>query len=168
MKHHIVISAKILKPVLHVLDRSKDVGTLLARFWIAYIFFSSGLTKISSWGATIVLFKCNYHVPFLSTNTAALMGTAAEFILPVLLVIGFGGRFFVFCFFIYNIICVVSYPYLMTAAGSAGLNDHISWGLLLMLIMLYGSGRISVDHIVHKHYGHLLRRGHVGEKTHFE
>lgn len=168
MKHHIIISAKIVAPVLRLLDVLKDLGTLIARFWVAYIFLASGLTKVANWGATLMLFKCNYTVPLMSYQMAAYVGTAAEFIFPIFLILGLGGRFFVFSFFIYNIVCVVSYHFLWTPAGSAGLDDHISWGLLLMLIMLYGSGRISFDHVIHKRWGHLLIPGKKGEKTHFE
>ena len=168
MKHHIIISAKIIKPILRLLDALKDIGMLSARWWIASIFFASGLTKLDSWGGTLMLFRCTYQVPFLPNTLAAVLGTAAEFIFPIFLVLGLGGRFFVFCFFIYNIVCVFSYHFLWTPAGQAGMADHISWGLLLMLIMLYGSGRISCDHFIHKKWGHLLVPGKKGEKTHWE
>lgn len=156
MDLHIRISAKIIRPVLWLLNALKDVGDLIARIWVAKIFFDSGLSKIVDWGSTIVLFKYDYAVPIISPVVAAYLGTAAEFVLPVLLVLGLGGRFFIFVFFIYNIICVLSFHFLWTPSGSAGLADHISWGILLMLLMFHGSGRISLDHLIHRKYKHLL------------
>lgn len=149
--------AKIIKPVHAILDLLKDAGDFLARFWIAKIFFLSFLTKITDWGATIVLFKYDYTVPLLSPVVAAYIGTAAELILPILLILGLGGRFFIFTFFVYNIVCVVSFHFLWTAQGAAGLNEHINWGLLLMLLMFHGSGRFSLDYLIHREHGHLLK-----------
>jgi putative oxidoreductase len=157
---HIIISAKIVRPIIHLLNRFKDVGDLLIRFWIAQIFFLSGLSKITDWDTTLVLFKYVYTVPLLNPALAAYIGTAAELIFPILIVIGFGGRFFLFCFFMYNLICALSFSFLWTPAGTAGLDDHINWGLLLMFLMFHGMGRISLDYFIHKRYGHLIVYSH--------
>ena len=162
MKHHIVISSKIICPILRFLNRLKDVGDLVARLWIAKIFLDSGLSKLTDWGSTIVLFKYDYTVPFLSPTVAAYLGTGAEFVLPALLILGLGGRFFIFAFFVYNIICVISYHVLWTPTGSAGLADHITWGILLMMLMLHGSGRLSLDYFIHRKYGYLIHRSTSG------
>ncbi len=159
MKHHIIIPAKVLGMLLRLLDILKDVGDLIVRLWVAKIFIDSGLTKVADWGATIVLFKYVYHVPFISPVIAAYMGTFAEFFLPIMLVLGLGGRLFIFMFFIYNLVCMVSFHFLWTPDGAAGLADHINWGLLIMMIMLHGSGRISLDYFIHKRWGSLLKAG---------
>jgi putative oxidoreductase len=124
---HIKIPAHILRPVLKLLDYFTPVADLLARIWVAKIFFLSGLTKISDWQTTIMLFTHQYHVPLLSPVAAAYLGTGFELILPIFLVLGLGGRFLIFIFFIYNIICMVSFHFLWTPEGQAGLNDHINW-----------------------------------------
>ncbi len=163
MKHHIVISEKILRPFFLILHRFKDLADLLARLWVAKIFLESGLSKIQDWGATMVLFKYDYSVPLMSPAVAAYLGTTAEFVLPALLILGLGGRFIIFIFFVYNIICVVSFHFLWTPVGSSGLNDHVDWGILLMLLMFHGSGRFSLDHLIHKRFGHFIHRGkHMG------
>lgn len=153
----IVIPARIIKPILALLDNLKDAGDLVVRLWVAKIFIQSGLSKITSWATTIVLFKYSYHVPLMSPEVAAYIGTAAEFILPIFLVLGLGGRLIIFAFFIYNIVCVVSFHFLWTPAGTSGLNDHINWGLLLMFLMLHGSGRYSLDHLIHRRWGYLFQ-----------
>lgn len=155
---HIRISAAILSPVLKVLDFLTPVADLLARIWVAKVFFLSGLTKIDSWQTTVMLFQNQYSVPLMPPIVAAYLGTAFELVLPVLLVLGLGGRFFIFIFFIYNIMCVVSYHFLWTPAGQVGLNDHIEWGLLLMLLMCHGPGKISLDYVIHRIWGHHLKK----------
>jgi putative oxidoreductase len=163
MKKHITVPAKIIRPILFALDNLRSLGDLSVRFWIANIFIQSGLSKITSWTTTLVLFKYEYTVPFISAASAAYIGTAFEFIFPILLILGFGGRLLIFCFFIYNLICVVSFQFLWTPAGSSGLNDHINWSLLLMMLMLHGSGKFSIDYLLHRKFGFLFKLGKKGQ-----
>jgi putative oxidoreductase len=151
--------ARLLRPFILTLDFLAPVGDLLARLWVAYIFFISGLAKIEHWDSTLLLFEHEYHVPLLSPSVAAILGTGAELILPILLVLGLGGRLVIFIFFIYNLIAMISYPFLWTPSGQAGLFDHISWGLLLMLLMFHGPGKLSLDYLIRKTWGHLLIKG---------
>jgi putative oxidoreductase len=152
----IMISVKILRPVLHWINHFKSVGDLLARLWVANVFIKSGLSKIQDWNTTVVLFKYVYSTPLMSPTVAAYIGTGAEFVLPVLLVLGLGGRIAIFAFFIYNLMCAISFHFLWTPAGTSGLDDHIVWGLLLMMLMFHGAGKISLDHLLHKKFGYLL------------
>ena len=141
---------------IHFLKHLRPLVDLIARFWVAKIFFYSGLAKISAWPTTLMLFSYEYHVPFLSASAAAVLGTAAEIILPVLLVVGLGGRLMILVFFLYNTIAAISYPYLWTAAGSAGLDQHINWALLLALLIVNGPGNWSIDAWLHRRHIHRL------------
>src|SRR5437879_1082739 len=94
--------ARLLRPFILTLDFLTPLGDFLARFWVAYIFFMSGLSKIGNWESTVLLFQYEYHVPFLPPYFAAVLGTTAELILPILLVLGLGGRLIIFVFFVYN------------------------------------------------------------------
>ena len=69
-------------------------------------------------------------------------GTAAELSLPLLLLLGFGTRVTVIALFAFNIVAASSYPDL----SDAGLKDHYLWGALMLVIAVYGPGRLSVDH----------------------
>jgi len=124
------------------------LGDLVIRLWVAHIFYFSALTKIKSWQSTEFLFKHEYHVPLLSPKLAAFLGTGVELIAPVLLVLGLFGRFPALLLFVFNIVAVISYPYLWTPTGAAGLEDHLYWGLLLMMLLLHGPGRLSIDCIL--------------------
>jgi putative oxidoreductase len=128
--------------------RLAPIGDLFIRYWVAKIFFMSALTKLHTWQSTLYLFTYEYKVPLLSPYWAALIGTASELVLPVLLLLGIGGRFTTFSLFIFNIVAVISYPFLFTATGAVGLQEHIYWGMLLLMLLLHGNGPISVDFLV--------------------
>jgi putative oxidoreductase len=121
---------------------------LIIRIWVAKAFFLSGLTKIQSWDSTLALFENEYAVPLLPPELAAYMGTFTELFFPVLLVLGLGTRFAAGVLFVFNIIAVISYPDL----GEVGLRDHQYWGLLLLIPLLHGPGKISVDHFVRRRF----------------
>src|SRR5262249_38818036 len=117
---------------------------------VSYIFLQSGLGKLQNWQSTILLFANEYRIPLLPPNYAALLGTGAELILPILLILGLGGRTMILIFFIYNILAMAAYPFLWTPDGQTGLYQHISWGLLLGLLMCHGLGKLSLDHLIRK------------------
>ena len=80
-------------PITRLLDSLQPLAALAARVYVAQVFFSSGLTKLRDWGTTVALFTDEYKVPLLSPTVAAVLGTAGELVLPVLLVLGLAGRF---------------------------------------------------------------------------
>lgn len=114
------------------------------RLMVAEVFFKAGLTKIASWETTIALFENEYAVPLLPPEIAALMGTGGELVLPVLLVLGLGSRFAALGLFVLNAVAVISYPEI----GEVGLKDHHTWGLLLLVTLLHGPGKLSLDHLI--------------------
>lgn len=138
------------------------VADFLARYWVASAFFSSGLTKTTTGSFTLLghafnyplsllpaestftLFEYEYQVPLLPSTLAAYMGTAAELLLPVFLLLGLGTRYAALGLFVFNIVAVISYPDLM----AAGLAQHQVWGLLLLITMCHGPGRLSVDYLI--------------------
>lgn len=119
------------------------------RLLVASVFFKAGLTKIASWSTTLLLFEYEYAVPLLPPALAAWLGTAAELTLPVLLVLGLGTRFAAFALFVFNIVAVISYPEL----GEVGLKDHQYWGLLLLVTLFHGPGKLSLDHLIRRRFG---------------
>jgi putative oxidoreductase len=129
---------------------------LLARLWIAQVFFMAGLTKIQNWQSTLFLFHTQYTVPLLPPEFAAYLGTTFELVLPILLILGLGGRILVFLIFVYNLLCVLSYHFLWTVQGEIGLDQHITWGLILLLLTCYGMGKFSLDYVIHKRWSHYL------------
>jgi putative oxidoreductase len=129
-------------------DYLAPVLDLGIRLLVASVFFQSGLVKIQSWSSTVALFENEYAVPLLPPELAAWLGTGAELVLPVFLALGLGGRFAAAALFVFNIVAVISYPDL----GEVGLRDHQYWGLLLLVTLLHGPGKLSVDHFIRRRF----------------
>ncbi|MBK9340209.1 MAG: DoxX family protein [Burkholderiaceae bacterium] len=128
--------------VTQTLDLAQPLAALLARLYVAQVFFMSGLTKIRDWETTVSLFTDEYKVPYLSPELAAMLGTAGELVLPVLLVLGLLGRFAALGLFVVNAIAVIS----LSEIAPAALQQHITWGVLLALLAIYGCGKWALDH----------------------
>ena len=123
------------------LDALQPAAQLAARLYVAKVFFLSGLTKIRDWETTLALFTDEYQVPLLPPELAAPLGTAGELVLPVLLVLGLGGRLAAAGLFVVNVVAVLS----LAEIAEAALQQHVFWGSLLLGLVLWGPGRWSVD-----------------------
>jgi putative oxidoreductase len=139
-------SARWLQAAIGRLNTLAPLVDLGVRLFVASVFFKSGLTKIANWDSTVALFDNVYAVPLLPPEIAALLGAAVELTFPVLLVLGLGARFAALVLFVFNIIAVISYPDL----SAAGLKDHQIWGLLILVTLLHGPGKLSVDHWIRR------------------
>jgi putative oxidoreductase len=123
------------------LDTLQPLAAFLARLYVAQVFFLSGLTKLRDWGTTVALFTDEYHVPLLSPSVAAALGTAGELVLPVLLVLGLGGRFSALGLFVVNAVAVVS----LSEIAPAAFQQHVLWGSLLAAVAIFGLGPWAFD-----------------------
>ena len=118
------------------------------RFYVAFVFFKSGLTKVDDkfqvTQSTKDLFAYEFNVPLLPSDVAAYLASYAELILPVLLVLGFLSRPAALALFILN--AVAAYSLAQTDFASAvGHWQHIVWGVMLAVILAYGPSKISID-----------------------
>ena len=123
------------------LNLLQPLALLAARIYVAWVFFSSGLTKIRDWETTLFLFEEEYSVPLLNFELAAWLSTVGELVLPVLLLLGVFGRFSALGLTIINIVAVLSLEVIAPAAFTL----HLVWGVLLLQVVVWGSGYISVD-----------------------
>ena len=133
--------ARLYEGFTVLLEKLQPLAGLAMRLYVCKVFLVSGWLKFSRWDSTIALFENEYHVPVLSPQVAAVMATAGELGLSALLVLGLGSRAAALGLFVVNAVAVISYPDL----SPAGLKDHILWGALLMVLAIYGPGRIAVD-----------------------
>ena len=127
--------------LVQVLARLQPAAQLAARLYVAQVFFLSGLTKLRDWETTLLLFQEEYRVPLLPPALAAWSGTAGELLLPVLLVLGLGGRLAAWGLFVVNGVAVLSLAEIAPAAAQL----HLFWGSLLVALGLWGPGPWSVD-----------------------
>lgn len=132
------------------------------RFYVAFIFFMSGLTKVvNPWrtkeplseilnsnyqvsSTTIDLFSYEYNVPVLSPELAAYLATYAELFLPILLVIGLVTRPVALGLFVLNAVAAISLAQ-TDFSSAAGHWQHILWGAMLMVVFVFGPGKVSID-----------------------
>lgn len=129
------------------------VFDLAIRVWVSWVFFKSGLSKIQSWDSTVMLFEYEYEVPLLEPKMAALLGTGAELILPVLLALGFMGRVSAFGLFVLNIVAVYAYgSFLFSDEGTVGLLQHYFWGVAMLVSVFHGPGKLSVDYLLGRRF----------------
>ena len=134
-------SLNLWDTLTRALDALQPLAAFLARLSVAQVFFLAGLTKLRDWGTTVALFTDEYHVPWLSPTVAAALGTAGELVLPVLLVLGLGGRFSALGLFVVNVVAVIS----LSEIAPAALQQHVFWGSLLAALAIFGLGPWSFD-----------------------
>ncbi len=126
------------------LEALQPLALLVARAYLAQVFFMSGLTKVQDWETTVALFTHEYRVPLLSPELAAVLGTGGELVLPVLLLLGLAGRFAALGLFVVNVVAVVS----LSDIAPAALQQHVFWGSLLTGLLLWGPGKWSLDRLL--------------------
>ncbi len=123
------------------LNALQPLVALAARVYVAQVFFLAGLTKLRDWDTTLLLFTEEYKVPLLSPAVAAVMGTAGEIVLPILLLLGLGGRFAALGLSVVNAMAVLA----LAEIAPAAFQQHILWGALLAGIAIYGPGPWSLE-----------------------
>jgi len=138
---------QVYRRVIAKVSMLAPVALLTARVYVGWAFFSSGLTKLNNWDSTLFLFEEEYSVPLLPYELAAYLGTAAEIILPLLLMAGLATRFSALGLFFVNIVAVISLEDIAAAAYA----QHVLWGTLLLQVVIFSGGRLAVDQMVKRH-----------------
>ena len=146
-----------------LVDRLQPLLLLAARLYVSLIFFRAGMLKIADWSSTLVLFRETYKVPVLPPELAACIGTFGELVFPVLIALGLAGRFGAAGLFVVNVMAVVSYLDLFGFECPAGINSHYYWGAILLALMVFGPGKISLDELILQRFG--LKRANQVPRT---
>ena len=146
------------------LEHARPLVDLALRLWVAWAFYKSGLVKIADMDSTIDLFTNTYHVPLLPPVLAAYLGTGIELIVPFFLAFGLFGRITAAFMFAYNLICVISFPDLWpdgfwTGLFGSAFKDHKIWGLMLLVTLVYGPGKLSLDYLLMRFFPKLRPSG---------
>lgn len=116
---------------------------VIIRLWMARVFLLSGLVKIGDFSNTIALFTDEYKVPFIPPIFAAASATMFELACPILLIIGIASR-------------LATLPLLAMTAVIQFTYDqnlqHAYWALLLLVILTFGPGKCSIDHLIRNNF----------------
>lgn len=127
------------------------VALLCMRLWVALAFWHAGVVKFDDPMGTRFLFENMYHVPLLPPDAAAVLGTWIELVVPWFVGLGLFGRPFALFLFVYNVVAFTSFPALWPHGfwtdlfNTTAFADHKVWGLMLLAVVAWGPGRISVD-----------------------
>ncbi len=125
---------------------------LLARIVVGLVFHFSWRTKIdfATWSikpATFFLFAQEYKVPLLPPAVATYLATSAELICPLLLWAGLASRFTATA--LLGMVLVIQ-----TFVYPSSFMDHGLWAIGLLMIMRFGPGKLSLDHLIGLRYPH--------------
>ena len=139
-----ILAARVFNPL-------QTLFAFGARLFVSWQFLQSGFIKITTWPSTLYLFENEYHTPWLSPHNAAVAGTFGELFFPALLVMGFISRLSALGLFVVNAMAVVSYSHVLLAEGSeAALGQHVLWATLLLFLIVYGPGKLSLDYVLNR------------------
>jgi putative oxidoreductase len=128
-------------------DRIPMAVILLAiRVGVAMVFLKSGFTKTTEYltlaDQTFMLFEHEYALPLIPYEIAAYAATYAEHILPIMLIIGLGGRLAAT-----GLLCMTLVIELLVYPQQYW-DIHLFWAGALLLVMAKGPGFFSFDKIV--------------------
>ncbi|MEW5962733.1 MAG: DoxX family protein [Pseudomonadota bacterium] len=136
---------RIIDSIVKLLERIPlSLISLLARVIVGLVFFNSGLTKIDGFAlkdSTFYLFEEEYKVPLIPPVLAAYMATAAELTMPWLLWLGLGARFAALALLAMTVV-------IQTFVYPEAYITHGLWAIALLLIVRFGAGAISIDHLI--------------------
>ncbi|MGM3276786.1 DoxX family protein [Ralstonia sp. 24A2] len=115
---------------------------LIARAYIFYVFFRSGLTKLHDWDTTVLLFTEEYKVPLLPPMLAAAVGTFGELVFPSLMLIGIVPRLAAAGLFFVNVVAALSY---WASLSASAIEFHFVWGVLIAIVATVGPGWLALQ-----------------------
>src|SRR5215469_9551228 len=113
------------------------------RVAVAWVFWSSAMTHLANWEATLDLFETEYQLPFLASGPAAYMAVSIEVTTPVLLILGLLTR--LACLVLLGMTAVIEvfvYP--------QAWPTHIQWAAMLLVLLCRGPGVLSLDWLIRR------------------
>ena len=138
----------LYKKIVGMLNAIKDLPLLLLRLILAYGFYEPAKNKWSDINAITEWFEgMGLFAPKLNAYLAATTEMAGVF----MLLLGFGTRIISFPLIITMLVAIKTvhwengFP-----ASDNGYEIPLYYMLMLITLMCYGSGRISIDHFIKK------------------
>jgi putative oxidoreductase len=116
------------------------------RLAVATVFWHSSTTKVANWDTALALFTDEYKLPLLPPDIAAYIAATIELTTPALLVVGLVTRPAAAVLLgMVTVIEVFVYP--------QAWPTHIQWAAMLLVLLCRGAGKLSLDHLLWRHFG---------------
>lgn len=129
---------------------ARDITLLFLRIGFGAVFFRSYQTKVEDGtlfeltDTTYFLFEEEYAGVPIPADIAAPLATYAEFFLPLLLLLGLGTRVAAAGLVMMTLVIqLFVYP-------DAWWNPHMNWVAMGLILIVFGPGRIALDHVIGK------------------
>jgi len=123
-----------------------DYLKLWFRLWVGQIFYLSGRSKagenffeINDFQGT--LFEEEYGISFVDPELMAQLALYAETLFPLMIIAGLGARIGAA-----GLLAMTLFIQLFIYPGH--FIEHATWMAVLIPLMLFGAGKISLDHII--------------------
>lgn len=139
---------KIINKYHQVLDKLTDLPLLIFRAVLVYGFYSPALYKISDFAGTASWFE-SLGIPFPTLN--AYLAGITEFAGVILLTLGLGTRLISFPLIITMIVAIFTVHIDSGfSAAKNGIEIPLYFIFMLITLMVYGPGKLSVDYLIQK------------------
>ncbi|MEO0961058.1 MAG: DoxX family protein [Pseudomonadota bacterium] len=121
---------------------------IAARIAVAGVFWTSARLKVDGFAlkdSTYFLFEYEYALPLIPSDWAAVMGTIAEHVFPIMLVLGLGTRFGALGLLVMTAV-------IQTFVYPGAWNLHLLWATGMLYLIIRGPGVLSLDHLIARRY----------------
>lgn len=125
------------------------IVAIAARVALAGVFWTSARLKVDGFtikDSTYFLFEYEYALPLVPSDWAAVMGTIAEHVFPVMLILGLGTRFGALGLLVMTAV-------IQTFVYPGAWNLHLLWATGLLYLIVRGPGPLSLDHLIARRMG---------------
>lgn len=122
------------------------VAEAAGRYWLGLIFFRSGFGRATDWSSQEFLFESIHPLPGIPPNIAAVVTTAGELILPILLWLGFAQRLAALGLFVMT--AVIQFIVAQTPEGienKIGNLEHYAWMVGFLLLAARKPSILTLD-----------------------
>jgi putative oxidoreductase len=128
-----------------LLDHFRSLLLLATRWYVGWPYWRAGSLKIGSLGTSLELFRVEHHAAGLSMLAFA-AEASGELLCAALLLLGLFARVGALGAFCLNAALLLTYRPLGLGAGEAAVRDrYMLWGFMLLVLTIFGPGRIAVD-----------------------
>jgi uncharacterized membrane protein YphA (DoxX/SURF4 family) len=107
------------------------------------------LVEIQFVGNHCVSIQGRISGPASAPELAAVSATAGELVVPIFLALGLFGRMSAVALSAVNAMAVYAYAHVLLSEGfEAAVGQHVLWALMLVIIIVFGPGKASLDHLL--------------------